>query len=127
MLPRAASSCTCARGWAFSYAVAQAGGADVRVDLRGHQALVAQQFLHAADVGAAVEQVRGEAVPQRVRRGAAVEAGLTRGTSPASGPTLRVVSRRPNLLTNTGAVGPAGSRGLSLRTARSQRRRARMA
>ena len=47
----------------------------MRVDLRGHEAFVAQQFLHAADVGAAVEQMRGEAVPQRVRRGAVVEAG----------------------------------------------------
>ena len=49
-------------------------GADMRVDLRRHQALVPQQLLHAADVGAAVEQMRGEAVPQRVRRGAACPA-----------------------------------------------------
>ena len=55
---------------------AQAGGADVRVDLRRHQALVAEQFLHAADVGAAVEQVRGEAVSQRVRGGAPIQARL---------------------------------------------------
>ncbi len=41
----------------------QVGRADVRVDLRGDQALVAQQLLHAANVGAAIQQVRGEAVP----------------------------------------------------------------
>ena len=51
-------------------------GADVRVDLRGDEALVAQQFLHAADVGAAVQQVRGEAVAERVGRRALVEAGF---------------------------------------------------
>src|SRR4051794_26419113 len=38
-----------------------------RVDLcRGHRG-VAQQLLHHADVGAAVEQVGGEGVPERVR------------------------------------------------------------
>ena len=51
----------------------QIGRADVRVDLRGDQALVAQQFLHAANVGAAIQQVRGKAVPQRVGRGAPIE------------------------------------------------------
>jgi len=55
--------------------LAERGGADVGVDLRGDQALVAQQFLHAADVRAAVEQVRGEAVAELVRGGAAVQAG----------------------------------------------------
>ena len=56
---------------------AEAGGADVRVDLRRHEALVAQEFLHAADVGAAVQEVRREAVPERVGRGATIE---TRGS-----------------------------------------------
>ena len=60
---------------ALSRRLAQRRGADVRVDLRGHQALVAQQFLHAADIGAAVQQMGGETVPQRVRRRAAVQAG----------------------------------------------------
>ena len=40
----------------------QIGRADVRVDLRGDQAFVAQELLHAADVGATVQEVRGEAV-----------------------------------------------------------------
>ena len=44
--------------------LAEAGGADVGVDLRRYQALVAEQFLDAADVGAAVEQVGGEAVAE---------------------------------------------------------------
>jgi hypothetical protein len=49
--------------------------AHVRVDLRRDQAFVAEEFLDAADVGAAVEEVRGEAVAERVRAGALVEAG----------------------------------------------------
>ena len=47
-------------------------GGQVRVHLRGAQALVAQQFLHAAEVGTVVEQMRGEAVPQRVRADAGI-------------------------------------------------------
>ena len=69
----------------FFVGLAQAAGADVRVDLRRRQALVAEQFLHAAQVGSAVEQVRGEAVPQRVRRGDLVEAGRSGDAFPASG------------------------------------------
>jgi hypothetical protein len=38
------------------------------VDLRGGQVAVAQQHLHHAQVGAVVEQVRGEGVAQGVRR-----------------------------------------------------------
>ena len=62
-------------GMGFAVGFAESGRADVGVDLRGHQAFVAEQFLHAADVGAAVEEMRGEAVAQRMRRGAGVEAG----------------------------------------------------
>src|SRR5688572_32501468 len=51
-----------------------AGRADVRVDLRRAEALVAEQFLNAADVGAAIEQVGGETVPQGVRSGPLIEA-----------------------------------------------------
>ena len=40
---------------------------DVRVDLRRRDAGVAEHFLHLPQVGAAGEQVRGEAVAQRVR------------------------------------------------------------
>ena len=51
-----------------------ATGADVGVDLRRGETLVAEQFLDTAQVGAAVEQVRGETMPQRVRCRGAVEA-----------------------------------------------------
>jgi T5SS/PEP-CTERM-associated repeat protein len=47
--------------------------ADVCVDLRRGQTGVAEHLLHAADVGPTVEQVRREAVPQRVGRGPQVE------------------------------------------------------
>src|SRR5579885_3823161 len=57
-------------------ALLKAVGRHVGVNLRGAQAAVAEQFLHAADVGAVVEQVGGEAVPQRVRAGPRVQAGL---------------------------------------------------
>ena len=40
---------------------------DVGVELRGRQRRVAQQFLHDAQVGAALQQMRGGAVPQPVR------------------------------------------------------------
>ena len=50
-------------------------GRQVRVDLGGAEALVAEQFLDAAQVGAVVEQVRREAVTQRVRADSRVEAG----------------------------------------------------
>src|SRR3954468_15918906 len=41
---------------------------DQRVDLRGRHRRVPEQFLDDADVRPAVEQVRGERVPQGVRR-----------------------------------------------------------
>ena len=47
------------------------------VNLRGRQAAVAQKLLHAADIGAAIEQVRREAVPQCVRTGARVKPRMT--------------------------------------------------
>jgi hypothetical protein len=49
--------------------VAQALAAHVGVDLRGGEVLVTEELLHAAQVGAAVEQVGGEGVAQRVRMG----------------------------------------------------------
>ena len=49
--------------------------ADVRIDLRRRQALVAQKFLDASQIRAPIEQVRCEAVPQRVRCRLSVEAG----------------------------------------------------
>ena len=47
---------------------------DVGVDLGRGQAAVAEQLLDAPEVGAAVEEVGGEAVPEGVRAGAGVEA-----------------------------------------------------
>ena len=41
---------------------------NVGVDLRRRDVRVAEQQLHHAQVGAVVEQVRGEGVAQRVRR-----------------------------------------------------------
>src|SRR5687768_18413055 len=40
---------------------------DVRVDLGGGEAGVAEELLYVAEVGAAVEEVRGEGVAQGVR------------------------------------------------------------
>ena len=56
----------------------EAAGRDVRVDLGRRQALVAEQLLDDAQVGAAVEQVRRERVPERVRRDAVREPGPAR-------------------------------------------------
>ena len=42
-------------------------GGDVRVDLSGAEARVAEELLHGAEVGPAVEQMRGGGVAQRVR------------------------------------------------------------
>ena len=50
-------------------------GCQVRVHLRRAQALMAKQFLHAAKVGAVIEQVRREAVTQRVGADARIKAG----------------------------------------------------
>ena len=50
---------------------------DVRVQLGGGEVGVAEHLLHAAEVGAALEQVRREGVAQQVRVDAArLEAGL---------------------------------------------------
>ena len=51
-------------------AVAQPLGCHMGVNLRGAEAAVSEQLLNAADVGAGVEQVGGEAVAKRVRAGA---------------------------------------------------------
>src|SRR5439155_18735943 len=55
----------------------QATAIDVRVVLRGLNRGVAEEFLHGSQVRAAAEQVRGEAVPQRVRADADLEPGPT--------------------------------------------------
>src|SRR5262245_27700202 len=56
--------------------VAQAMGRNVGVDLRRRKTPVTEQLLHAANVRPAIEQVCGKAVPDRVRAGAWIEAGL---------------------------------------------------
>ena len=52
-----------------------AASADVRVDLRRCQTLVAEQLLNAAQVRTSIEQVCRKTVPQRVRCRLAVQAG----------------------------------------------------
>jgi len=47
----------------------------MRVNLRRAKALVAKQFLDAAQIGPVVQQMRGKAMPQRVRADAGIEAG----------------------------------------------------
>ena len=61
----------------------RAAGEHVGVELGGGHVLVAEQFLHRADVGAGLEQVGGKAMAQRVRSQRLVDAGLLRG--PAHG------------------------------------------
>jgi hypothetical protein len=63
-------------------------GGDVGVDLRGGDVRVAEHGLHGAQVGAALQQVRGEGVPELVRRD-----GL--GRSPRRGRSGRGASRSP--------------------------------
>src|SRR4051794_34445134 len=53
--------------------VLQALGCHMGVNLRRPQTAVAQQLLNAADVGAVVEQMGRETVPQTVRTGAGVQ------------------------------------------------------
>jgi hypothetical protein len=60
----------------FFVSGAEPGGGDVSVDLSRDEALVAEELLDGADVGAAIEKVSGEAVAERMGRGAKVEAGL---------------------------------------------------
>lgn len=53
----------------------QVGGTHMGVDLRGDEALMAQKFLDAADVSPPVQQVRGEAMAERMGRSAPIQAG----------------------------------------------------
>ena len=47
--------------------VAQAADGNVGVDLSGHESGMAKQFLHGAEVGAAVEQMGRKRMSQAVR------------------------------------------------------------
>jgi hypothetical protein len=55
--------------------IAQPVGRYMGVNLRGGQAAVPKQFLYAANVGTAIEQVGRKAVAQGMGTGARVEAG----------------------------------------------------
>ena len=54
----------------------QLRGVDVRIALRRAQSRVPQQLLNGAQVGAALQQVRGERVPQRMRADAGLQGEL---------------------------------------------------
>ena len=62
------------------------------VDLCGRDAGVPEHFLDLPQVGAAGQQVRGEAVPQRVRAGLALDAA-TPGLAPHESPDRRPLDR----------------------------------
>ena len=70
---------------------AQAAAVDVAVQLRRGQGAVAQQLLDSAQVGAALQQVRGEGVPQamRMREHAANRGGVE--PPPARGQEQRIL------------------------------------
>src|SRR6266850_2766571 len=59
-------------------------GADVSVPLRRRKGSVAEQLLDRAEVGAAVQEVRGEGMPEAVRRNPVLHGALgeTRGEDP---------------------------------------------
>src|SRR5262245_57627753 len=65
-------------GVRFAVTILQSLRGYVRVDLRRRQVLMAEQFLHAADVRAGVEQVCRKRMSKRVRRGPRIEAGLAK-------------------------------------------------
>ena len=56
------------RGWIFLCIDFRSGLVDVGVDLRGLDVAVAEEFLHDAEIGAAAEEVGGEAVAQGMGR-----------------------------------------------------------
>ena len=77
-------------GVAAEVDVAAAAVGDVRVELGRAEVGVAEHLLHAAQVGAAFEQVRGERVPQQVRVDALrLEARRGRRGGAGSGRRLR--------------------------------------
>ena len=109
-------------------------GGDVGVDLRGRGRGVAEDLLHAAQVGAALEQVRGGGVPDRVRarvprRGRRGPAGLPRLGGRSRAWTMRRAVRgssRPPRAPRKSAA-PLRSLARTGRPASSQRASARIA
>jgi len=68
----------------------------VGVELRGLGVLLTEEFLHCADVVAALEQVRREAVAKRVTGGGLLDAGgADRGTGVAPGTRTASLAGRP--------------------------------
>ena len=65
----------------FAVDVPQPVAGDVRVNFRGADVRVAEQFLDDAQIRAMLQQVRREAVPQHVRRHVALHAGAARRDS----------------------------------------------
>ena len=49
--------------------------ANVGIDLSGGEAGMAEQLLHAAQIGAGIQQMGGEAMAQHVRRNGWIQAG----------------------------------------------------
>jgi hypothetical protein len=95
-----------ARGWARGVDLHQARGIDGGVGLRGRQRGMAQQLLDRAQVAPGVQQMRGEAVAQRVRRGAGGQAELQARLRSITG-RWRGFSGPPRMPRNSGA--PAAS------------------
>ena len=89
---------------------------DVGVDLRRGQIAMAEQFLHAAEVGPAIQQMGGEAVPQGVRAGRVDQAGTQQlplqqaAHAPRRQPAPRAGSGtwRSSRRSSAAAAGPTG-------------------
>ena len=79
-------------------------GRQMRVNLRGDKALVAKQLLHAAEVGAVIQQVRREAVPQRVRADSGIESRFDEIFVQLPADRSRVESDSPCLFRKTRCV-----------------------
>lgn len=58
--------------------IEELGAGDLRIDLGSGQALVAQEFLHEADVRAALQEMRGAGMAQLVAGDGLHDAGLQR-------------------------------------------------
>ena len=76
-------------GVGFFVGLTQTRRADVGVNLGRYQTLVPQQFLNTANVSTAVQQMRGKAVTQRVRRGSQVQSSQLQILFQHSGNTAR--------------------------------------
>ena len=113
--PRAALTVARGPGVGGGEDLAQVVDGDQRVDLGGGHRRVAEQLLDDADVGAAVEQVGGEGVPQRVRRDVAGHPGPLGGLDQhrpgglAREPAAAGVEeqRSPGAAAGAGQLGPA--------------------